>query len=106
MKYVNEITLRGTLARDPKTGSGQNGRYAFATLITKDGKNSYYHDIAAFEREMVDILSSSRKDDELEIHGKLTYRKQDDHYKASIIIDECFEPGGSPTRITDDDIPF
>ena len=108
MTYVNEITLRGTLARDPKVGNGVNGRYAFATLVTKSGKSSQFHDLAAFERDVVDILADARKGDELEVHGMLTYRKVDDHYKASIVIDDCFEPGGAsqPVRITDEDIPF
>jgi single-strand DNA-binding protein len=75
MRYINELTLAGRIARDPELKRGASGvAYCRFTLTTVDGKQAAsWHNVTAFGALAERIAAQGVAGSWLAVEGRLTY---------------------------------
>lgn len=122
-KDVNEIRIRGRLARSIEAKQGPSGKsYCFFTVATGGGKKNdaknpaSFHSCVAFA-ELAEWLHGLAKGAEVEIRGRIQYKEkrvQGEKYpimEAQIVVEHVDDPDysqrdDSEDEITDADVPF
>ena len=78
IKFKNEVSLHGTLAKDPTIRQTATGKtVASLTLLTKYKEYSEFHRVSAWQ-ELANKVESLRKGDFVRVVGRLQTRSWDD----------------------------
>lgn len=114
MKSVNEVHLKGELARDPEVRYTASGKtVANITVVTKSKEHTDYHRVTAWENQ-AEKLKPLRKGAFIEVVGRLQTRSYEQQGQkrwvtevvAWTISDGTTEKNAHGTEVSDADIPF
>lgn len=88
---MNNVTLVGNLGDNPELRNSNNGNeFIIFSLATNDGfgenKKTNWHNCIAFGKAAELIHKYTQKGSKLAISGSIDYRKNDDKYYTSIIV--------------------